>query len=286
MIRGVVAAALGALVLSIGAAAAARPSYFVFLQLTDRGPGIDDDAAVWVIRSDGTGLRALTAACTDCADAPRFSPSGDAVAYFGIGRDYRAGLFVMRPDGAAKRRLCACGSYGGLAWSPDGRKIASADQGIVVFTLGVGASRVPGRVAHKPVYDLDWSPDGRRFVFDDGGNVVWSVGVDGRGLRRLARGAELPRFSPSGRLVVFVPAHGGGLRAVPVGGGRVEPYARIPETAAVGSFAWSRDGRRLAYFGRFGIHIRTLATGRERQVSIPKRVCRGASSCVELDWQH
>jgi hypothetical protein len=49
---------------------------------------------------------------------------------------------------------------------------------------------------------------------------------------------------------------------------------------------WSRDGMQLAYFGRFGIHVRDLATGHERQISIPHRVCHSPSYCVDLDWQH
>jgi Tol biopolymer transport system component len=277
----VVAMAIG-LAVALASAAAPKPTLFTFLQLTDRGPGIDDDAAIWTIRSDGTGLRRLTVACTDCAGSPRFSPDGSLIAYEGIGRDYSGGLFVMRPDGSSKRRLCRCTFDGGEAWSPDGRQIAIGYSGITIFTLGVGARKVGGLSSHIAVDELDWSPDGRWFSFDDGGNRVWIVGSDGRHLRRLAEDAAAPRFTPDSRSVVFSAVRRTGLFAVPVGGGPVRRVLARPAYWA----NWSSAGTQLAYFGRFGIHIRDLTTGHERQVSIPKRACLGASSCIELDWQH
>lgn len=272
---------LVALPVGLAAAAAKPPTLFTFLQLTDRGPAIDDDAAIWVIRSDGTGLRRLTVECTDCAGSPRFSPDGSRIAYQGIGHDYAGGLFVMRPDGSGKRRLCRCIVDGGVAWSPNGRQIATGYRGITIFSLGVGGRKVPGRSAQISVFDLDWSHDGRWFTFGDGGNRVWSVARDGRHLRLLASPAFLPRFTADSRSVMFSSPTKRGLFVVPVGGG---PVARVLAKPA-GWATWSADGTQVAYFGRFGIHIRDRVTGRERQVSIPHRVCLGASSCGWLDWQ-
>jgi len=282
---------LGALLaLAVGVAAGfapasgPTPTFLTFLQLTDRGPGIDDDAAVWVIRSDGTGPRRLTVPCTDCDDSPRFSPDGSLIAYEGIGRDYSSGLFVMRPDGSGKDRLCLlCSDIGGVAWSPDGRRIAIGGRGITIFTLGVGAIRIGGRSSQIPISNLDWSSDGRWFTFDDGGNRVWIVGSDGRHLRRLVKDALQPRFTPDSRSVVFSWAGSRpGLFAVPVEGG---PVTQVLAQPAVWP-TWSSDGTQLAYFGRFGIHVRDRATGNDRQISIPHRVCLGNSYCSDLDWQH
>jgi Tol biopolymer transport system component len=271
-------------ILPVGLASAveAPPSLFTFLQLTSRGPAIDDDATIWVIRSDGTGLRRLTVACTDCAGSPRFSPDGSLIAYAGVGRDYSGGLFVMRPDGSGKHRLCRCAGYSSVAWSPNGGRVAIGSRGIAIFTLGVGVKKLAGRSSQIAISVLDWSQDGRWFTFDDAGNRVWSVRSDGQNLRRLANNAFLPRLTPDSRSVVFSSPGKPGLFAVPVTGG---PARRVLAQPA-GWATWSRDGTELAYFGRFGIHVRDLATGHERQVSIPNRVCVGASTCIWLDWQH
>jgi Tol biopolymer transport system component len=278
LLGAVVAIAVGVAV-GIASAAPRTPTLFAFLQGTDRGFGVDDDAAIWVIRSNGTGLRRLTAPCTDCAGSPRFSPDGSLIAYYSL--DDGGGLFVMRPDGSGKRRLCQCLS-GDEAWSPDGREIAIGYDGITIFTLGAGASNVGGPSSQLVVDNLDWSRDGLWFTFDDQGNRVWSVRSDGRRLRRIANEAYQPRFTPDSRSVVFSSSRKPGLFAVPVGGG---PVTRVLAKPAEWP-TWSSDGRKLAYFGRFGIHVRDLATGRERHVSIPRRVCHGASYCDDLDWQH
>ena len=72
------------------------------------------------------------------------------------------------------------------------------------------------------------------------------------------------------------------LFAVPVVGGSVAQLLTGPSSWPT----WSGDGLQFAYFGRFGIHVRDLATGHERQISIPDRICRTPSYCVDLDWQH
>ena len=75
------------------------------------------------------------------------------------------------------------------AWSPDGRRVAYADE-TGVHLIGV-ADRPPlarhrdARRHARPV----WSPDGARIAFERGG-AIWLVVADGTGQRRLAAGRD------------------------------------------------------------------------------------------------
>jgi dipeptidyl aminopeptidase/acylaminoacyl peptidase len=97
-----------------------------------------------------------------------------------------------------------------------------------------------------------WTPDGRRvwWTYNDGGiNNVWSVAADGRGtpvaLTNYPEGQSGAGgfWSPDGQ--TFFYQRGGGLLAVPAGGGA--PTAAWPSAARASSFVLSPDGTRVAF---------------------------------------
>jgi mono/diheme cytochrome c family protein len=65
---------------------------------------------LWVINSDGTGLRRLTSFYEDLPMAA-FAPDGKQIAAMGLG-----GIYLMEADGSNLRRIDQIGDHGGLDW--------------------------------------------------------------------------------------------------------------------------------------------------------------------------
>jgi Tol biopolymer transport system component len=197
------------------------------------------------------------------ADAS-LSPDGTKIAYWDGG-----GLWVMNADGSSQRKVMSPGPQegstgpplifdGGVAWSPDGTKLAVS--GVVVDLDGA----VVGRTGHDPA----WSPDGKWIVsvFDerdyDGSKYEgpdWQIVVsslDGTASRELTKSIPIPDYacwanpswSPDGTriaasLLICHAAEDVWLRSYlfPVGTGprRVLAGASPP--------VWSPDGTKLAF---------------------------------------
>jgi Tol biopolymer transport system component len=65
---------------------------------------------LWVINSDGSGLRRLTSFYEDLPMAA-FAPDGKQIAVMGLG-----GIYLMDADGSRLRRIDPLGDHGGLDW--------------------------------------------------------------------------------------------------------------------------------------------------------------------------
>ncbi len=65
---------------------------------------------LWVVNSDGGGLRRLTSFYEDLPMAA-FSPDGKQIAVIGLG-----GIYMMEADGSRLRRIDQTGDHGGLDW--------------------------------------------------------------------------------------------------------------------------------------------------------------------------
>jgi Tol biopolymer transport system component len=68
---------------------------------------------LWVVNSDGSGLRRLTKIYEDLPMAA-YSPDGRQIAVLGAG-----GFYLMDADGANLRRIDPAGDHGGLDWMPN-----------------------------------------------------------------------------------------------------------------------------------------------------------------------
>jgi TolB protein len=151
----------------------------------------------------------------------------------------------MNPDGTHRRRLAP---GGGPQWSPDGRRIAYAnDDGIFVMNAdGTGKKRLT-RSGGGSYWSAVWSPDGKQIAFTSGGEYtddVYVVNAGGGGERRLTRTGDsfVEAWAP-GRKIIFtrtsvdgiyiVNADGTGLR-------KMKPWTRV-----IGG--WSPDAQLIVY---------------------------------------
>ncbi len=190
--------------------------------------GIDEEG-IYVLRSNGTGVRRVA-----------------AVPVYGHGR----------PDWSRDGRR--------LIFNTDGGRIGVID----VVARKHRLLAVPNDHAPDPegYWDPVWSPDGRRIAFtrlrehheDDGKDRhevdILVMGADGRRRRVLARNASNPAWSPDGRMIAFVRPGAGlwvmaatGREQRQVSAREALPRFTWPDRRRLFTPVWSPDSRRLAF---------------------------------------
>jgi Tol biopolymer transport system component len=253
----------------------------VFTQYTDNGAGEDPNATLYVAQLGSRSARRLTEPCPDCSDDGRWSPDGKTLAFEGVGdADSEGGIFLIRPDGTGRRRLCGlptqrdyhCSEY--PTWSPDGSEIAFSlsGGGIGIERLDRSAFRRVPHTGSYGIWGLDWSPDGKTLAFDPNLSAVDVIAVRGTGARRLfpvEPDAAGPRWSPDGTRLLFGSGDGQRL-SIATTAGRILDVLKLRTDSA----GWW-DSTHVLYAARDGLHVYDLVEHRAQDVFPLPAVCRG-----------
>jgi eukaryotic-like serine/threonine-protein kinase len=129
----------------------------------------DGQWAIWSIRVDGSNLRKVATASAG-AIYPVVSPEDESVVFSAI--DVADGIFRVPLTGGTPQKLAMkerAGTFFATDWSPDGSKLAGANQsragrvtGVAIYDLRDHSSTV---AVSDEAYGPRFLPDGRRLVY-------------------------------------------------------------------------------------------------------------------------
>ena len=191
--------------------------------------GISDESEIWTVNDDGTDLEILLDG--ESSDIQQiihhsWSPDGTKLAYQSIccdrlGRSTTSNLTVVDVDGTNVNQISKLPTHTAFSWSPDGTRIVYS-KGLtkanwIANADGTNQKRLNGLGAN---YGPIWSPDGSHIAVGVTSRIqnrkeIWIFDPDGRNQRRIAS----------------------------------SPYTfGTPLQQGEVGFAWSFDGKQIAYF--------------------------------------
>ena len=264
-------------------------------------PRFGEDDNVRVVWLETGEIRRMTSGGV-AKTKPRFSPSGDRIAF-----ERDGDIWVVEvATGAARRVTVHLEDDRDAAWSPDGKKLAfvSIRGGKtdlwVVSAAGErhGLVRLTDDAVNKK--DPQWSPDGRTIVFsgrhpDDHlyASGIFSVPSAGGPVTRLtpvdAATNLSPRWSPAGRRLAFLSDRSGYVHVwtMTLEGKEMREFDTGPYDSFSPHFVvqpvWDHDGRRILLsvnrHGSFDLVVIDVATGQVRTVGT------GGGQYHEVGWR-
>jgi Tol biopolymer transport system component len=229
----------------------------------------------------GCGAAVLALAGTAVANGSGAGPARNGKVTFWIsGR--ATGIEVVGADGSGRRVLARagpctplpaeprCGFYG-MAWSPDGRRLAfvrrAADTTLsLVQADGRHETELMDCSAPQPCDgSLAWSPDGSTVVVARGGSL-YAVHLKGHTVHRLTQSAHdrEPAWSPDGSRIAFT--RGFLYTLSPKGAG----VRKVSGTFGAYSPSWSPDGASIVFARAAGVYtVRADGSRLTRIATVP-----------------
>jgi RNA polymerase sigma factor (sigma-70 family) len=196
------------------------------------------------------------------------SPDGRSVAYWTAdGRD-QAWVCTCGLDGRGDRmRIKLPGEFGFIrfCWSPDAKELhvnlgGPVDPEVRHFRVGVKTKTLSRLNVLKTHLVEEWSPDGKYLLTTGVGNgPQWEPrslhlmnpdGTEHRALTGPNDWALAGRLSPDGKRLLCLSINGNDSQLAVMDVGKPEsltPVAGVPEGAEVVGYAWSPDGKRIAF---------------------------------------
>jgi Tol biopolymer transport system component/DNA-binding winged helix-turn-helix (wHTH) protein len=217
------------------------------------------------------------------------------VLLFGIFGGWQAGHRSAASIRLSERRLTANPENEPImsaALSPDGRYLAFTDRtGLFLRVVGSGETHSVAVPDPGKARFVSWFPDGNhvlasRAAMSGGQPSLWDVSVFGGAPRKLIDAAENGMVSPDGSQLAFLRGEYGAQEiwlAQPDGGSAHKLLGEPGDN--INAFAWSPDGRRIAYMSSRYLHgmeetdasvfVRDLATQATNRLLTSARL-RGA----------
>jgi TolB protein len=205
---------------------------------------------------------------------PAWSPDGERIAFLRDtidSLDVYSDIWIMAADGAdpvpLELPLLGFGLIGGIAWSPDGTRIAfGSHPSSLPQNHGIWVVDADGTDPVKLVSGSGpaWSPDGSQIAYSRqraGGDSaeIWVMDADGTNPTWLISDGFGPAWSPDGTEIAFTrmvvdAEHDKGLSAVALAVMNADGSSSV-ELSAGSSFgvhpSWSPDGSRIAFHQLF-----------------------------------
>jgi Tol biopolymer transport system component len=224
------------------------------------------------------------------ADLPSLSPDGKQITFTWSGeKDQGFAQYVQLVAGGNPLRLDAAKSQGKVAWSPDGSRLAFAqNDGLYVMPALGGASR---RIASLPSgwrgADVAWAPSGEFFVMSTDRSSLMVAPAQGGNLRELTHPKvaddHSPAISPASDAIAFVrhtSSYNSQLFILAVGrdgSAAGEPRQLTSGVWDIGGVDWTSDGKEVVFEGTPGSNNPTLwriprAGGNPQRILVPNLV--------------
>ncbi|MBU0492616.1 MAG: hypothetical protein KKA73_11510 [Chloroflexi bacterium] len=249
----------------------------------------DGHYEVFLVNSDGTGLRQLTVGGQGERLAPSWSPDGTRIAYYiqtramymAIPEDLMI-LDVAQPQAEPTRVSFTPPVVDrDPAWSPDGQTFAYCSD-FALQTCNLDGSNVRVLLDEHKCYMPCWSPDSTRIAvgvqLGDEDYGIFVMNADGSNLVRVTQARAYhwdPAWSPDGSTILFANHVDHQIHAVPAP--PLEGFEELPQTTPLTTVgvntepAWSPDGTTIAF---------THTTGRSRDIWVMYHDGAGARSVV------
>lgn len=239
-----------------------------------------EDAQLYVMDADSGNRKSLTGSYSNYIYSDQsWSPDGGRIIYW-FGKTFSEGdIYIANIDGSNRSNLTNNPAfYGGIAWSPDGSKIAfiveienpigspsreagslqASQQWVTSREIHImnsdGSNRVKVTSSFQPSWTLVWSPDGGKIIF-------WSEGVEGDNSEMYVMNADGSNqtnltnnpaydgggvWSPDGSKIAFVRWDGNwDIYLMNVDGSSQVNLTNNP--ADDSEVAWSPDGSKIAF---------------------------------------
>ncbi len=241
-----------------------------------------EDNNIWMVSVHTGEIRKMTSGLYPKTN-PRFSPSGDKIAYEADGDIW----IVEVATGEVNRLTVSPASDRDPVWSPDGKQIAFISNrsdrygelgGMTdIWIKSVDKLQEKGRriglrrltESREPARELQWSPDGSTIVFvvpvrydpKNPGDTyryasgIFSVSAAGGPVTRLTPEGTFdnhsPRWSPDGKKIAFVSYRSGYLHIWTINPDGTQPREfdigpyDLPWSTGMINPSWSRDGKQI-----------------------------------------